>query len=117
MHSIQPIKRRFVMSKILSTTTAIITLGLAAMGIANAANYHDYHPWAQASGHTGYAGPVSLQHYYAVPGYVGQVHFRKYHQARAGYASKASELWEQGVSGLACDMPSSTCSNNERIND
>jgi hypothetical protein len=35
---------------------------------ALATNYHDYHPWgrpqAQAQTRSGYAGPVSLQHYY-----------------------------------------------------
>jgi hypothetical protein len=43
-------KGRLVMSKILTTATAIIMLGLTTMGAAHAraANYHDYQPWAHA---------------------------------------------------------------------
>jgi hypothetical protein len=50
MHSIQPIKRTFIMSHILRMTTAIIMLGLATTGAthARAANYHDSQPWANA---------------------------------------------------------------------
>jgi hypothetical protein len=50
------------MSKILSTTAAAIALsvGIAAMGAAPAlaSNYHDYHPWALANTHAGYASQV-----------------------------------------------------------
>lgn len=48
------------MSKILTTTTAIMILGLAATGAAEARDGHGYY-----GGHTGYLGPIS--------GYVPQV--------------------------------------------
>jgi hypothetical protein len=106
------------MSKVFSTTAAAIALsfGLAAMGSAPAlaANYHDYHPWAQSSTRAGYAGLMP-------------VYARKYHQDRPDYAGWASTSgapvgpWEfvpgRGIEGESCDMPSSTCSNDERIND
>ena len=51
------------MSKVLSTTVAIIGL---SVGPALATNYHDYHAWSRRSNavlgdsHPGYAGSVSL---------------------------------------------------------
>jgi len=44
------------MSKILSTTAAIIALYLSVAAPALAAN--DYHPWGGAEAHAGYAGPM-----------------------------------------------------------
>jgi hypothetical protein len=58
------------MSKPLNTAAAIIALFVTPIP-ALATNYHDYHPWGRAQAQTqirtGYAGPVSLQHYYAAP--------------------------------------------------
>jgi hypothetical protein len=64
------------MSKVLTTATTIIVLGLAATGAARAANYHDYHPWAHTQTqdtHPGYAAPRELWPWY-VPshGIVGE---------------------------------------------
>jgi hypothetical protein len=51
-------ERKFVMSKIFSTTAAIaLSFGLAAMGSAPALAANDYHPWAQENTEPGYAGP------------------------------------------------------------
>lgn len=91
-----------------------VSFGLAAIGAAPAlvTDDHDCHPWAQASTHAGYAGPML--------GYAGQVYVSKYDPARAGYAA-SRELWpwyvpERGVQSLDCDMLSSACLNDERIN-
>ena len=77
------------MSKVL-IRAAIIILGLATMGSVNARalNHHHPHP-----GYTGWASssPSSVGSWEFVPG--------------------------RGVVGESCDMPSSTCSNDERIND
>jgi hypothetical protein len=87
------------MSKVLTTATAAAMLAFATMGAAPAlaTNYHDYRPWNQAQT----LAPHYAMHYYGGP---------------------KSPMWPsfaraQGVAGLACDLPSSTCSNNERIND
>jgi hypothetical protein len=89
------------MYKILTTAAAIIMLGVTAAGAASAqgADYHHYRPWAQT--HT-QAQPHYTWRYYGGP--------------------KSGPLWpsverQQGVYGLACDMPESTCSNGYRIND
>jgi hypothetical protein len=61
------------MSKLLSAAAAIVFLGSAP---ALAANYHDYHPWAEthAAATARYAGPVSLHGYYAHGGFAGPVY-------------------------------------------
>jgi hypothetical protein len=52
------------MSKILTTTTAIIVVGLAVGSApALATNYHDYHPWAETQ--------VQTQPHYAMRYYGG----------------------------------------------
>jgi hypothetical protein len=67
-------QRRCIMSKIVTTATAITMLGLATPGLAS--NYHDCRPWdhasaAQASTYVRYAGPVPLHGYEAAhPGYL-----------------------------------------------
>jgi hypothetical protein len=78
------------MSKVLNTTTAIIMLGLAATGAAHArgSNHHDYEHLRP-----GYAGPV----YSSAP--------------------VAQFVPGRGIVGESCDLPSSACSNDERIND
>jgi hypothetical protein len=75
------------MSKILSRA-AIIILGLSSMGTAQ-------------------ARPVHLHHNLVRPGYAGQVYTA---------APAARFVTGRGTVGMACDMPSSTCSNDERIN-
>ena len=73
------------MSKVLNAMAPLVILGLAMMGSANARALNHYHP------HPGYAGPASASH----------------------------EPWEfvlgRGIVDDACDLPSSTCPNDERI--
>jgi hypothetical protein len=85
------------MSHILRMATIGVMLAFAATGVAQArgANF-DRGSFGTATYHQGYAGPA--------------------------YSSTNRPLWpwyvpQLGVQGLACDMPSSTCSNDERIND
>ena len=80
------------MPKILNGAAAAVMLAFAATGVAQARPFNYRHDHFRAS----YAGPV--------------------------YSQTSRELWpwyvpQLGVQGLACDMPSSTCSNDERIND
>jgi hypothetical protein len=75
------------MSKILSRA-AIIILGLSSMGTAQ-------------------AQPIHFHRNHVQPGYASQVYAAPAAQFAAG----------RGTVGLACDMPSSTCANDERIND
>ena len=75
------------MSHNLRIATVAVILGFAAMGSANARALNHNHP------HPGYAGP----------------------------ASALQEPWEfvpgRGIVGESCDLPTSACSNDERIND
>jgi hypothetical protein len=78
------------MSKVLTAATAIVTLGLAAMGTAQ-------------------ARAINYQHHHFHPGYAGQ-----------GYSQAPSVLpWEavpgRGIVGESCELPSSACSNDERV--
>ena len=59
-------KGRFGVSRPLNTAAVIIALSLGPIP-ALATNYYDYHPSTlpQAQARPGYAGPVSLRHYYA----------------------------------------------------
>ena len=75
------------MSHNLRIATVAVVLAFAAMGSANARALNHNHP------HPGYAGPASaLREPWAfVPG--------------------------RGIVGESCDLPTSACSNDERIND
>ena len=73
------------MSKVLSTTTAIIMLGFAAMGSANAR---------------------ALNHNQLYPGYAGEV----YPSAPAAHFVPG-----HGIVSESCYLPTSACSNDERI--
>ena len=77
------------MSKVL-IRAAIIVLGLATMGPANARPLNHNQP------HPSYAGWTS-----SLPWSVGPWEF----------------VPERGIMGESCNMPSSACSNDERIND
>ena len=86
------------MSHILRIATVGVMLAFAATGAAHARGNFDRGGFGTAfnDSHLGYAGLVHSQ--------------------------TQRELWpwyapQQGVLGLACDMPSSTCSNDERVND
>lgn len=86
-----PNKRTFVMEHILRLATLSITLGFAAMGATR-------------------ARPITISTTNFTP--VTQVRCTRRHRA----------LWpwykpERSVPGLPCDLPSSTCSNDERIKD
>ena len=61
------------MSTPLNTVAVIIALSVGPTP-ALVTNYHDYHPGAlpQVQAHTGYAGPVSLRHYYATHSLLGR---------------------------------------------
>jgi hypothetical protein len=82
------------MSRILNNTTGIIMLGLVTMGAAHAhaANHNPYGPGGQIQ--------AQAQPQYTMR-YDGGI---------------KSPTWT-AVAGPACDLPSSTCSNDERIND
>jgi hypothetical protein len=85
------------MSKVLSTAAAIIMLGVAAMGTAQArGNFdRDSHPFPDVDTqdtHPGYAGP-------------------DWPEPDAHFASG------RGIVDEDCDMPDSTCSNSYRIHD
>ena len=80
------------MSRILRMATVIGMLAFAVTGVAQ-------------------ARPINYRHDHFRAGYAGAV-----------YSQAPRELWpwyvpQLGVQGLACDMPTSTCSNDERIND
>jgi hypothetical protein len=100
MRFIQPIKGRFVMSRILNRTTGIIMLGLVTMGAAHAhaANHNPYGPGGQIQ--------AQAQPQYTMR-YDGGIKSPTWTAVGSG----------RSVAGLACDLPSSTCSNDERIND
>jgi hypothetical protein len=89
MPSIQPIKRTFAMFHNLSLATVAVMLAFAATGVAH-------------------ARPMYFHNNNVRPGYAGQV-----------YSSAPVEQFVpgRGIVGESCDMPSSACSNDERIND
>jgi hypothetical protein len=91
MYSTKTNKGTFVMVHILRMTTAVAILAFAATGVAQARPFNYQH------GHfRGYAGPV-----YSSTSSVGPAQF----------------VPGRGIIGESCDMPSSACSNDQRIND
>jgi hypothetical protein len=88
MLSIQPIKRTFAMFHDLRMGTVAVMLVFAATGVAH-------------------ARPIYFHNNNVRHGYAGQV-----------YSSAPVEFVPgRGIVGESCDMPSSACSNDERIND
>ena len=80
------------MSRNLRMATAVVVFAFAATGVAQ-------------------ARPINYQHQQFRAGYAGPA-----------YSSTPRALWRwnvpgRGVADSACDMPDSTCSNDERIND
>ena len=77
------------MSHILRMATVIAMLAFAATGVAQARHINPHHNYVRS----GYAGPVysSAPVAHFVPG--------------------------RGIVGESCDLPTSACSNDERIND
>jgi hypothetical protein len=78
------------MAKILTTATAIVTLGLASMGSAH-------------------ARLINYQHRHFHPGYASQTYSR----------APSAVPWEfvpgRDIMGESCELPSSACSNDARI--
>jgi hypothetical protein len=78
------------MSKVLTRATAIITLGLASVGVAQ-------------------ARPINYQNHHFHPGYAGHA-----------YSQTPSVVpWTfvpgRGIVGESCELPSSACSNDDRV--
>jgi hypothetical protein len=90
MRSIRPIKRTFAMFHNFRMATVAVMLPFAATG-------------------TAHAHPINYQHHTFQAGYAGPV-----------YSSpSASGSWGfvpgRGIVGESCDLPSSACSNDERV--
>ena len=85
------------MSHILRMATLGVTLAFAATGAAQARGNFDRGAFGSVfDSHAGYAGPA-----YASTTSVGSYRF----------------VPGRGIVGESCDLPSSACSNDERIND
>jgi hypothetical protein len=78
------------MSKVLTTATAIVTLGLASMGAAHARS-------------------INYEHHHFHPGYAGQV------SSQAPSVLPLEFVPGRGIVGESCELPSSACSNDERV--
>jgi hypothetical protein len=89
MHSTKQ-KRKLVMSKVLTTVPAVVALGLAAIRPAD-------------------ARAINSQHHHFRPGYTGQVYS----------LAKSALPWEflpgRGIVGASYELPSSACSDDERV--
>jgi hypothetical protein len=96
MSSIEANKRTFAMSRNLKMATVAIMLALTATGAAQARGNFDRHPHPFA--HTQTQGSPF--------GYAGPGHWS---------TSVARFVPGRGIVGESCDLPTSACSNDERV--
>jgi hypothetical protein len=88
------------MSKILSSAASVIALSFSFAVVGSDSTLaHEVHHRHRLHAHHGYAGPLPVSHAAPTIGYGMQL------------------VPGRGVVDDSCDLPSSACSNDERIND